>query len=198
MNELLIVFCKNPILGKVKTRLAKKVGDNKALEIYKVLLSNALKVARGSSRDFAVYFHDHIDSNDFWRGARYKQVQKGADIGERMDNAINDGLQKGYDSIVLIGADVYGLTSKIVDEAFEHLISNDVVIGPARDGGYYLIGMKAHNSKIFTLSEWSTPRVLKETLLLVKQEKATYHLVDELNDIDDIHDLKETELFKLL
>ena len=198
MSELLIVFCKNPVPGKVKTRLAKGIGEEKALEVYKKLLDHTLAVAKGSSRDYAVYYADFVNENDLWQRAAYKEIQTGEDIGDRMSNAIANGLSKGYDSVALIGADIYDLTPKIIDQAFTALYQSDIVIGPAKDGGYYLIGMKSPNSEIFKLHEWSTPSVLEETIEQVNRKGLSVYFLAELNDIDHQEDLEGTDLIELI
>ncbi|MEM1408692.1 MAG: TIGR04282 family arsenosugar biosynthesis glycosyltransferase, partial [Bacteroidota bacterium] len=156
MTNLLIVFCKNPVLGKVKTRLAKSIGDERALAVYKKLLEHTYRVANECTGDYAVYYSDYVNKNDLWAEASYKALQYGGDIGERMSNAISDGLTRGYLSVVLIGADIYELSSEVIDKAFFALKSNDVVLGPAKDGGYYLFGMKKPCPELFQLKKWSS------------------------------------------
>lgn len=194
MTNLLIVFCKNPTLGKVKTRLAKSIGQEKALLVYQRLLEHTREVAQKCASSYAVYYADFVNENDLWKGAAYKDVQQGADIGERMENAILNALSRGYNSVVLIGSDIYELTSRIADEAFLKLQESDVVIGPAQDGGYYLIGMKKTNHELFKLKAWSTPQVYKDTVDKLNRESLSYSVLEELNDIDSLEDLVRTDL----
>jgi uncharacterized protein len=196
MNRLLIIFTRNPELGKIKTRLAKTLGDEMALAIYYKLLARAQHITHKLDCDKVVYYSSYADTEDNWDNRIYKKkVQKGHDLGERMFNAINDGLVAGYESVVLIGTDIYELTGEIIDNAFNKLAANDVVIGPAKDGGYYLIGMKKPNSNIFRLSAWSTPRVFSETVKYVEAENLTWAKTALLNDIDEPGDLKGTDLY---
>ncbi|MEM7108360.1 MAG: TIGR04282 family arsenosugar biosynthesis glycosyltransferase [Bacteroidota bacterium] len=194
MSELLIVFCKNPIVGKVKTRLAQGIGPEKALNVYVKLLEHTLKVASLTRKDYAVYYADYVNNDDLWNGAVYKELQNGLDIGERMNNAIADGLSRGYDSVVLIGTDIYDLSAEIVNDGFAKLFDNEIVIGPAKDGGYYLIGMKKPYSKLFQLKVWSSSHVFEHTLQKVKFLGLTCGLLEKLNDIDCYDDLKNTNL----
>ncbi|MEM6358522.1 MAG: TIGR04282 family arsenosugar biosynthesis glycosyltransferase [Bacteroidota bacterium] len=198
MTNLLIVFCKNPTLGKVKTRLAKSIGDEKALAVYKKLLEHTHKVANECTSDYAVYYSNYVNKNDLWVEASYKALQYGDDIGERMSNAISDGLTRGYSSVVLIGADIYELSLEVIDSAFSELKSNDVVLGPAKDGGYYLIGMKKPCSELFQLRKWSSSVVLRDTVERIKIQELNYSLVDQLNDIDFLEDLHATDLIELI
>lgn len=197
MSRLLIVFCKNPVLGKVKTRLAKSIGEHGALMIYDKLLDRTLSVAKGASVNYAVYYDDFVNEDDRWNGASYKQVQVGDDIGARMFNAIGDGFERGFESVILVGSDIYSLTSRIIEQGFQLLEESNVVLGPAKDGGYYLVGMKAPRD-IFQLNEWSTDDVLRETIQHVKNASLTYSLLEELNDVDTIEDLNKTDLTELV
>ncbi|HNP18118.1 MAG TPA: TIGR04282 family arsenosugar biosynthesis glycosyltransferase [Fulvivirga sp.] len=196
MSNLLIIFARNPELGKTKTRLAKTLGDEMALAIYYKLLSHIQRITKDLDCDKTVYYSGHVDTEDNWDNEIYKKkVQKGHDLGEKMHNAINDGLQAGYKSVVLIGTDIYELTSGIIASGFEKLKSNDVVIGPAKDGGYYLIGMKSPSKAIFQISKWSTPNVFNETVALIEREKFSWAKTALLNDIDELEDLKGTDLY---
>ncbi|MEM6522985.1 MAG: TIGR04282 family arsenosugar biosynthesis glycosyltransferase [Bacteroidota bacterium] len=198
MSELLIVFCKNPEPGKVKTRLAKDIGYEKAFHVYEKLMEHTQRVAEINGRDYAIYYSDYINKDDIWNNAVHKVLQTGSNMGERMSNAMADGLSKGYRSVVLVGADIYDLTSDIIDYGFQKLTRSDVVIGPAKDGGYYLIGLKSEQREIFNIEKWSVSSVLKDTLNLVNTLGLSYQLLDELNDIDDLDDLKETDLIRLI
>ena len=197
MTKLLIVFCKNPELGKVKTRLARTLGDNAALAIYLKLLRHTREVVDAVKADIAVYYSDYIDHEDDWNKNYLRRLQHGEDIGDKMYNAISEGLEMGYESVCLIGADIYALTSDVIRAAFETLHKKDIVIGPAEDGGYYLIGMKKATKKVFELSKWSHHTVITETLGHIKALNASYGLVDKLNDIDEEDDLQGTDLLSV-
>lgn len=194
-KEQLIVFVKNPELGQVKTRLAKSIGEEAALAIYLKLLSHTYEVTSKLDCDVAIYYGKYIDSEDYWENKKFKKFKQfGNDLGERMHNAIAQSLERGYDKVCLVGSDIYELNFQIIQDAFNRLDKNDVVIGPARDGGYYLIGMKEPHRKLFQLTGWSTPHVFKETIDKIEQAGLTFDQTKMLNDIDDINDLKETDL----
>lgn len=195
MNRLLIIFVKNPEIGKVKTRLAKAIGEEAALAIYLKLLSHTHEIVDSLAYDKAVYYSKFVDTEDYWENKHYKKhLQKGKNLGERMNNAITDSFNAGYDSVCLIGTDIYELTTEVIKNAFSKLDSHDVVIGPAKDGGYYLIGMKKPHPEIFELAQWSTPNVFSETVKLIEKQKLSYDLTRLLNDIDNVEDLKGTDL----
>lgn len=198
-KKLLIVFAKNPEIGKVKTRLAKSIGDEKALAIYYKLLNNIKQATEGVDADVAVFYHQFIDTEDEWDNQRYKKFrQEGNDIGERMYNALEKGNALGYENICLVGADIWGLTPEILNRAFGRLEFHDWVFGPAKDGGYYLVGCRSPLKEVFMLEKWSHSLVLKETLMICDKLSLSISLIDELKDIDTVEDLKGTDLEKLM
>ncbi len=113
------------------------------MEVYHDLLRHTNKIASSVSVDKAVFYSNFIDDYDTWSNVTYaKYVQEGEDLGKRMENAFKLGFDKEYDRLIVIGSDCLELNTSIVNKAFELLESNDVVVGPAKDGGYYLLGMK--------------------------------------------------------
>jgi rSAM/selenodomain-associated transferase 1 len=189
MNKnALIIFAKNPVLGKVKTRIAKITGDEKALEIYKAILKKIYIKTKDLCYDKYLFLSDNLDANLFDTG--FKQViQKGTDIGGKMFNAIDTVLAKGSDKVVLAGGDVPEISAEIINEAFEKLSDFDIVIGPAKDGGYYLIGMNEPDISLFEKMEWSNENVLKETIERIKKKGKNFYLLKELSDVDTYEDL---------
>lgn len=200
MNKnLLIIFAKNPELGKVKTRLAKDIGDEQALAVYYKLLNNTRKTVALADADKAVFYDSYIDTEDEWQQNDYrKALQQGKDIGQRMYNALVLGKSFGYQKVGLIGADVYTLTADILNQAFKKLDYYEWVYGPAKDGGYYFVGCHNPIPEVFDLEAWSHDLVLKETLEKANALNLSVGLIEELNDIDTLDDLKETDLIKLL
>jgi uncharacterized protein len=191
MENALIIFIKNPALGKVKTRLARTVGDDKALEIYleltKITRENAF-ILRGPSRH--IFYSDFINLNDEWANSHFqKHVQLGEDLGERMFNAFSEIL-KTHKKAVIIGSDCPTLTSAILELAFEKLETNDFVVGPSTDGGYYLLGFGQNNATnfVFRNMDWSTDKVLPTTLKRISAQEKTIFLLPELTDIDEEKD----------
>ncbi len=192
-KKLLLIFTRNPELGKVKTRLARSVGDKTALNIYKFLITKTIKSTLRVNADKAVYYSVKVRENDIWDSKTYqKHQQKGEDLGIRMLNAFQNGFKSGYEKIIIIGSDLYDLSTEEIDKAFEYLNSNDVVIGPALDGGYYLLGMKKLYKNIFQNKAWGTETVRKDTLKNLIDSKVK--LLEKKNDIDvyeDIIDIPE-------
>ena len=165
MKEALIIFAKIPEAGKVKTRLAATIGNEAALEVYKQLLILTASVTIGLPMDKFVFYSDHIIHQDTWEEKFFsKRVQLGKDLGQKMDNAFEDLFERGYSKIVIIGTDCPELNAGIITNAFTFLDTRDVVIGPAQDGGYYLLGMNQSHTTLFQDIPWSTSSVLKETI----------------------------------
>ncbi|WOC40859.1 TIGR04282 family arsenosugar biosynthesis glycosyltransferase [Polaribacter sp. HL-MS24] len=188
-KNLLLIFTRNPELGAVKTRLAKTIGDKAALSIYLVLLNHTHAVTQNLSCDKAVYYSVKVRDHDLWNPTHYlKKQQFGADLGIRMQNAFQDSFNAGYQKVIVIGSDLIDLSEELIETAFLKLDSNEVVIGPAEDGGYYLLGLKELEPKLFTNKKWGTASVRSETLSDLKDKKV--HLLETLNDIDVFEDIK--------
>ena len=196
-RNLLLIFTRNPELGKAKTRLAKTVGDKTALDIYKFLLEKTKNiVVKVKSADKAVYYSVKIRENDIWNANTFQKYQQfGEDLGIRMQNAFQNGFNAGYQKVLIIGSDLYDLTSEIIENAFEKLDKNDVVIGPAKDGGYYLLGMNSLQENIFKNKKWGTETVRKDTLADLNDKKV--FLLKELNDVDVFEDIKHHPAFQI-
>ena len=193
-EKALIIFIKNPIIGEVKTRLGKTIGNVKAHQIYLELLKHTRDITVSLNIDKFVYYSKYIDEQDIWDLNIYKKnVQSGSNLGERMKNAIKEQLVD-YSSVVLIGSDIYELNSNIIIESFELLKSSDVCLGPSEDGGYYLIGMNKIQEDLFFNKKWSTPDVFQDTLKDVKNLKLKLSLLPTLSDIDDEDDLNKSKL----
>lgn len=192
----LIIFIKNPELGKVKTRLAKTVGEDNALYIYKLLIEHTYQISLPVNAEKHVYYSSFIENSDQFNDVIFrKNIQKGENLGERMANAIKDSLGNWANKVVLIGSDCYELNSGIIEEAFLMLDKHDVVIGPAEDGGYYLIGMKNLHDKLFKNKEWSGPDVMLDTILDCSDLGLSHYLLPTLNDVDEEKDLGELKNF---
>ena len=193
-KNLLIIFTRNPILGKVKTRLAKTVGDKTALDIYTFLLKKTKEITLDTPCDKLVYYSEKLIKNDIWNCNSFrKEVQSGEDLGAKMKNSFYDAFENNYRKVVLIGSDIYDLESYHINEAFKKLDTNDVVMGPALDGGYYLIGLKKMHPKIFDNKRWGSSTVRKDTLKNL--EKVDVHLLPVLNDVDVIEDIEHHPAF---
>nr|WP_041250431.1 TIGR04282 family arsenosugar biosynthesis glycosyltransferase [Christiangramia forsetii] len=194
-EKLLLIFTKNPVAGKVKTRLAKDLGNEKALEIYKFLLDHSAKFTSSVNAAKQVHYSDSVNNNDIWNNEMYsKKKQFGEDLGERMLNAFKNGFEENYKKIIVIGSDMYDIDSNDIENAFEELENHEYVIGPAEDGGYYLFGMKSLNSDVFKDKEWGTSSVLKDTLKDLSNEDVK--LLESRNDVDLLDDIKDHPAFQ--
>lgn len=157
MKQALIIFARNPVRGKVKTRLAATMGDNKALSIYQSLLEHTVQITQQLPCDRYVFYADGISKNDVWPDHLYlKKNQEGNDLGQRMLHAFDTLFQLGYQKIIIIGTDCFELSSSILLDAFTALDEKEVVIGPSEDGGYYLLGMRQFFPFLFQEKAWST------------------------------------------
>jgi uncharacterized protein len=190
LNNLLIIFYKNPELGRVKTRLAKSVGDQRALSIYLKLSAHTKSISENLPLDKVVYYSHFVDAADSWPNSSFqKKVQLGSDLGEKMQNAFAEGFKRGYTSICIIGTDCFELTSKIIEQAFHQLEKHDAVIGLAKDGGYYLLGMKKPTPQLFQNKNWSTDSVASDTINDFKKLGLSFFKLPWLTDVDEESDL---------
>ena len=189
-KELLIIFLRNPQLGKVKTRLASSIGEVQALEIYNLLLNRTRTITQGLDCDKIVYYSDFIDNDDDWSSTNYKKaLQMGDSLGQKMHHAFQQGFDSGYNKIGIIGSDCYELDQHAIEQAFNELNKQDLVVGPASDGGYYLLGIKKMAPSLFKNKLWSTPLVLKDTLKDAEDLGLSVKLLQQLNDVDSEDDL---------
>ena len=194
-KNVLLIFTRNPELGKVKSRLAKTVGDETALEIYKFLLQKTQNISAKATSDKAVYYSVKVRKNDIWDENSYqKHQQVGQDLGFRMQHAFEQSFAAGYEKVLIIGSDLYDLTTENIENAFQKLDTNDVVLGPAEDGGYYLLGMKSLEENIFKNKNWGSETVRAATLADLKDKKV--HLLHELNDVDIFEDIEHHPAFQ--
>ncbi len=190
MNSLLMVFVKNAVLGTAKTRLAASVGDKKALEIYEFLLKHTAYIASGVPSDRQVLYNRYIEQYDMFSAARFeKKMQIKGGLGEKMLAAFQNAFGAGYEKIVVIGSDCFELNENILKNAFKALDKHDFVLGPAKDGGYYLLGMRQIESVIFKNKKWSTDRVYTDTVIDLEALGYSYFELPRLSDIDVLEDL---------
>lgn len=195
-QDCLIIFTRKPEKGKVKTRLAKGVGEDKALEVYKYLLKHSAKTSAEVEGIKQVWYTNTIEKNDIWDDHVFeKLVQIEGDLGSKMKSAFNYNFSKGFQKVVIIGTDLLDIDSQIIKQAFQHLDQKDVVFGPAKDGGYYLLGMRDFIPQLFEGIDWSTERVLEQSINKIPNR--SYGLLEVKNDIDfkedalQHHELKE-------
>lgn len=193
-KELVIVFVKNAKLGKVKTRLAKTIGNQAAFETYKALVSITETILNEVLVDKRVYFSETIEEDE-WNGYE-KFVQKGTDLGARMENAFKKAFDDGYNRIVLIGSDLPDITSKHIKKGLDTLNHYDSVFGPALDGGYYLLGLSKMCDFVFSNKPWSKSNLLKETTNELVLNNVDYNMLEVLNDIDTFQDLEASRFYQ--
>jgi hypothetical protein len=195
-TNALIIFIRNPELGKVKTRLAATIGNEKALEVYQDLLSHTMKVTQTVNCDKFVFYDNTINPNDIWLSKIFeKRIQYGIDLGEKMQNAFQELFNLGYKNCIIVGSDLFDLEAKHINEAFHKLETKDAVIGPAEDGGYYLLGLKKIIPAIFSNKNWGTETVLKDTLNDLLLFSVDFLAI--LNDIDTFEDLEKSNYYSL-
>ncbi len=196
--ESLLIFIKNPREGKVKTRLAASIGNNNALKIYHHLLDHTLKISSELDTERFLFYDESINVNDKWSNEHFlKYLQEGENLGTRMFNAFQTAFSLGSNKVIIIGSDCPGLNSSDIRFAFAKLDQHDFVIGPALDGGYYLLGMKYPEEKLFKNKTWSTSTVASETIKDIKSLQKSVFILPELTDIDTEEDLNQ-ELKELI
>lgn len=186
MKRVLIIFTKNEVYGKVKTRLAATTSNDKALSVYKTLVDHTHRITRVLPVEKKLYYSDYIEQNDAWENDVFeKNIQRGIDLGMRMYTAFEEVFKEGYEDAAIIGTDCMELSSGTIMRAFEYLIFFDVVIGPAKDGGYYLLAIKGAHRELFENINWSSENVLKQTLNICEEQGLSVQLLEELSDIDN-------------
>lgn len=187
------IMIKYPEPGRVKTRLALEIGEVKASEICKQLTEQVLGNTSPIDDTYQrIVFIDPMEREiDFraWLPREKFVAQQGSDLGERMDNIIRYLLDRGAEKAVITGSDIPNLGRDIIIQAFDKLDHVDAIIGPAADGGYYLIGMKSPQPELFHNMPWSTRDVLAVTVRTLKHSGKSYGLLPILSDLDTIEDL---------
>lgn len=194
-KRCVILFVKLPEKGRVKTRLALQVGEDTAVRLYENMALDVVDLLKGGRFPFRICFSppDARDQMTGWLGKEYDYLpQTGDHLGDRMEKAFANVFSEDVEEALLIGSDIPGLTIGILEEAFTSLVTNDAVIGPADDGGYYLIGFRKNSftPRIFHDMAWSTSAVFRETADRLHEASRKVHLLPELTDVDTVEDLK--------
>jgi len=189
MKTILIVFTKEPVTGEVKTRLGKKIGMDASKWVYKQLLQHTAQVSKKSKLKTVVFQNKIANKkNPYFPHALDQQIQKGKNLGEKMEAAFHWAFGQGYEKVLLTGSDLWSLGENTLLEAERALEQKDFVIGPSYDGGYYLLGLKKIHPQLFKDVPWSTQQVFKKTLLNISDKSV--HYLEIANDIDELEDLK--------
>lgn len=182
-SRALIIFVRVPELGKVKTRLAKDVGDAQALAIYKALLEHTRSVALSVNADRYLYYHNDI-VKDAWSTEHFiKKIQAEGDLGIKLQSAFEE-VSILSDKVLVIGSDCPQLSADHIEEAFTQLDNHDYVVGPSLDGGYYLLGTNSYQQEIFSNINWSTERVYNQTIATISRLKMSHKTIEPLSDVD--------------
>lgn len=185
-KNALIIFAKYPEPGKVKTRLAKRIGIAQAANLYRVMAEQVVFNTTSHFFDQSIYFDppEKKIAMQNWLGSKQYREQSSGDLGERLYAALaQESLY--YDKTAVIGTDCIDVEQNLILETFRLLDQFDFVLGPAQDGGYYLFAGKIWNPLLFTGISWSTDRVFQQTLERIEQLGKTYTLLKELTDLDE-------------
>ncbi len=190
-ERAIVVLAKNPALGQVKTRLAQDLGDERALEIYKILYHQTLKTVESVPKTHAyVYQSPKVDRRWIPNSQITSRLQSKGNLGDRMHAALTEALSQ-HERVVLLGADCPGLHPEIIEEAFSALTQVDLVIGPSADGGFYLLGSKEVHPQLLQNRSWSHSEVFEKTVDLASKQGLSIYLLPELYDVDYLSDWKQ-------
>lgn len=196
-RPLIVVFARAPELGRVKTRLAAALGDARALELYRWLGARVVRGLSAHPAALRVSFtpDDREGAMRAWLGDAIEFAPQGdGDLGARMKRAVAQGFSRGHGAVLLVGADCAAVTAARLTEALTALCDHDAVMGPARDGGYYLLGL-TRMAPVFDAMTWSTATVASETrqrfadAAMSVAELATETDIDEVSDLSSVTEL---------
>ena len=186
------MFCKSPRLDPVKTRLAKSFGEDFAASFYSKLLetlnSEFLHLDDSTQKTCYTLSECAYISKLFKEGFKI-QVQRGDRLSEKIEYILKEAFTQSAEKVLIVASDTPDLSSSIIKEAFDRLDSNDIVIGPSEDGGYYLLGLKRFHKQVFSNIDWSTRSVLSQTKERIGELGLSGFYLEELIDIDEASDL---------
>lgn len=194
-KTLILLFIKAPVRGQVKSRLAAMIGEEAAFELYQCFVLDIIDTVKKAGHPFRICFYppDAGQAVTSWLGGHWRFMpQEGRDLGQRMENAFARCFSEGFERAVLIGSDLPDLTPSLLQEAMSSLAKHDVVIGPASDGGYYLIGFHKRSllPRLFHGIPWGTETVFRETMTILQDSSLAVHRAPQWNDVDTAEDLK--------
>ncbi len=197
INTLVQLFAKLPVAGEVKTRLIPEIGVNRATAVYRHCLQHCIGLVDSLPLDHELWVNRLGEDPLF--AARNLHMQKGRNLGEKMFNALRQGLQS-HQKVILIGSDCLDLRRQHFDQVSAQLDHHDLVFIPAFDGGYVLVGARQPvRAEIFENIAWSTEQVMQQTLEQARRHKVSYCVLNSLRDIDQAADLQHyAELNSLL
>ena len=196
MKTLLIIFAKHPQIGKVKRRLGRDLGMEASLWIYNKILQHTAKISFHTKLDTVVFKNKKSSKlESIFKHVKKFEIQKGKNLGEKMEAAFLWAFDQKYENVMLIGTDLWTLNKDTLLEAKKALENKDIVIGPCYDGGYYLIGMRNLNNEIFKDIPWSKKEVFRKTLSKAKEN--SIYCLDLKNDVDNKKSLEaHTSLYE--
>ncbi|TWT52278.1 2-phospho-L-lactate guanylyltransferase [Thalassoglobus neptunius] len=192
--NILAIFMKHPEPGKVKTRLGREIGFDEAAELYQAFQLDLLESTQRTSDQRVIafspvaeasrkYFVEHANEDDLlWE-------QPEATLGERLIQVFDDFLNQD-NRVVVIGSDSPSLPNRLIEEAFRQLETSDIVLGPACDGGYYLVGQRTRCPEMFNDISWSEPSVLSQTVERIRNAQQSLCLLEPWYDVDSLDDLQ--------
>lgn len=195
-HQQLIIFTRYPEPGKTKTRLIPALGAEGAANLQRQMTETTLTKANKLFNFISLSVEVRFVGGDLqlmknWLGSDLKYQEQGmGDLGERMKRAFQSSFNGGMKSVVIIGIDCPSLTSEIILQAFAKLTQSDVIIGPATDGGYYLIGLRKITPELFQGINWGTSEVLLKTVAIAQSLKLVISYLPQLSDIDRPEDLE--------
>ncbi|MDK1032736.1 MAG: TIGR04282 family arsenosugar biosynthesis glycosyltransferase, partial [Planctomycetia bacterium] len=197
MQQRLIIFTRYPRAGKTKTRLIPAIGAEAAAELQRRMTARTLAIAKAFRRNFPVSIEVAHEDGDAalmrqWLGndVQYRSQSEG-DLGQRMERAFRQAFDEGMQSVVIMGTDCPGVTPAHLEGAFDTVARNEVALGPTRDGGYYLIGLRRRTPQLFAGVPWGTKGVLRETLRIARDLGLSTALLEGLEDVDRPEDIAD-------
>lgn len=202
-DNALIVFAKQPLAGKVKTRLTTVLSPEEAAELYRCMLIDTLsKVKRLQTVDIYLFFEGDGDAASYFAtiAAGIETLpQRGNDLGERMMDAFQRTFERGYESVAIIGTDSPDLPVSFIEEAFLSLEDTylDAVFGPSEDGGYYLLALKRLHAELFKGIGWSSQAVLRESVAMAEKIGMRTTMLSFWHDVDTVADLHRADLLDI-
>ncbi len=195
MLPILIIFGRYPEAGRSKTRLIPALGASGAARLHEDMTRHTLRTAAGLARDYPVRVEVHFTGGDeglmrqVFGGDFPYRPQAAGDLGQKMQAALEGALSRGAKRAVVIGTDCPDLTTLILRQAFEALETRELVLGPAHDGGYFLIGCRRVWPELFADIPWGTDEVWARTLAAARGAGLTPHILEPLPDVDRPEDL---------
>jgi rSAM/selenodomain-associated transferase 1 len=190
VKTCLVVFGRQPVPGEVKSRLAAGIGAETAARVYAAILEHTLDVARTSGARVVLSLAE-VASDSWARNLDVVvEIQRGSDLGLRMEDAFARRFSEGEGRVVMIGSDCPWLNPTHIAQASAKLGSADAVLGPATDGGYWLVAQRPPGLAMFERIPWSSPETLERTRGRISALGGTWSELEELVDIDTVEDLE--------